>query len=194
MRVSYSDEGIVEGSVVARLLETYREEIVPKMIERFGYRNAMQVPRVEKIVVSMGVGKAKEDRRFLDGAMRDLAAITGQHPKYTKAKRHIAGFRLRKGQQIGCLVTIRGRRMYEFLDRLINIALPRIRDFRGLSPDSFDEFGNYSLGLNDQYVFPEVDIDKSEGPQGMNVTIVISNSSKEESLELLRLFGMPFRG
>lgn len=181
-------------TVVARLLETFNGEIVPKMMKKFGYKNRMQVPRIEKVVVSMGVGKAKEDRRFLDGAMRDLAAITGQHPKYTKAKRHIAGFKLRKGQQIGCIVTIRGKRMYEFLDRLINIALPRIRDFRGVSPNSFDDFGNFSLGLNDQYVFPEVDIDRSEGPQGMNVTIVIGNSSREESLELLRLFGMPFHG
>jgi len=178
---------------MARLLELYRNEIVPKMIEKFGYRNRMEVPRIEKIVVSMGVGKAKDDRRSLDGAAKDLAAITGQQPKLTKAKRHIAGFRLRKGQLIGCFVTLRGKRMYEFLDRFVNIALPRVRDFRGASPTSFDQFGNYSYGFPDQYVFPEVDIDKSEGPQGMNVTIVIGNSSRDESLELLKMFGIPFR-
>ncbi|RKY11103.1 MAG: 50S ribosomal protein L5 [Planctomycetota bacterium] len=182
---------------MARLLEAYRKEIVPKMMEIFGYKNPMQVPRIEKVVVSMGVGKAKEDKRWLDGAMRDLAAITGQHPKYTRAKRHIAGFRLRRGQFVGCFCTIRGRRMYEFLDRLINIALPRIRDFRGLSRKGLDRFGNYNIGLHDQYVFPEVDLDKSEGPQGMNVTIVIKKGHKpstpDESYQLLKLFGMPFR-
>ncbi|MCX7702881.1 MAG: 50S ribosomal protein L5 [Planctomycetota bacterium] len=177
---------------MARLLELYRKEIVPKMMEKFKYKNVMEVPRIEKIVVSMGVGKAKDDRRFLDGAARDLAAITGQQPKLTKAKQHIAGFRLRKGQLVGCFVTLRGKRMYEFLDRFVNIALPRVRDFRGVSPTAFDNFGNFSQGLSDQFVFPEVDIDKSEGPQGMNVTIVIGRSSKEESMELLKLFGIPF--
>ncbi len=181
------------GTVAApRLLERYTQEILPKLMEMFGYKSPMEAPRPEKIVVSMGVGKAKEDRRWLEGAMKDLATITGQWPKYTTAKHHIAGFRLRRGQRIGCVATIRGRRMYEFLDRLINIAMPRIRDFRGVPRSAFDSRGNYSVGLSDQYVFPEVDIDKSEGPQGMNVTVVIKNGSPEASYELLKMFGMPF--
>ena len=177
---------------MARLLERYRTEITPKLMEKFGYRNRLQVPRISKIVVSMGVGKALEDGTRLESAMRDLATITGQKPKYTKATKSVAGFKLRAGNRVGCVVTLRRMRMYEFLDRLINITVPRIRDFRGLSTRAFDKQGNYSLGLNDQYVFPEIDVDKVEWSQGMDITIVIENGSKEESLELLKEFGMPF--
>jgi large subunit ribosomal protein L5 len=178
---------------MARLLEKYKAEIVPAMMERFSYRNRLRVPHISKIVVSMGVGKALEDGTRLESAMRDLAIITGQKPKYTKARKSIAGFKLRGGNRVGCMVTLRRRRMYEFLDRLINITIPRIRDFRGLSTGAFDKAGNYSLGLADQYVFPEIDVDKVEWSQGMNVTIVVENSSRDESVELLRHFGMPFR-
>jgi large subunit ribosomal protein L5 len=179
---------------MSRLLERYRQEIVPKMMEKFGYRNKMRVPKLHKIVVSMGVGSATQDGKKLESAMRDLALVTGQKPKYTKARKSVAGFKLRKGQSIGCLVTLRGTRLYEFLDRLINITIPRVRDFRGLSPDSFDPDGNYSLGLPDQYVFPEISVDKVEFPQGVNITLVIDKSSREESRELLSLFGVPFAG
>jgi large subunit ribosomal protein L5 len=178
---------------MARLLEKYRNEITPKLMEKFGYKNRLQMPRISKIVVSMGVGKALEEGTRLENAMRDLATITGQKPKYTKAKKSVAGFKLRSGNRVGCMVTLRRLRMYEFLDRLINITVPRIRDFRGLPAKAFDKHGNYSLGLNDQYVFPEIDVDKVEWSQGMNITIVVENSSKEESFELLTGFGMPFR-
>jgi len=178
---------------MARLLEKYRNEIAPKLMERFGYKNRLEVPRISKVVVSMGVGKALEDGTRLENAMHDLATITGQKPKFTKATKSIAGFKLRTGNRVGCMVTLRRLRMYEFLDRLINVTVPRIRDFRGLSAKAFDKHGNYSLGLPDQYVFPEIDVDKVEWSQGMNITIVIDNGSKEESLELLKEFGMPFR-
>ena len=161
---------------MARLFEKYKTEIIPRMIEQFGYKNELRVPRVEKVVVSMGVGKALEDGTRLESAMRDLAIITGQKPKYTKGRKSVAGFKMREGNRIGCMVTLRKKRMYEFLDRLINITIPRIRDFRGLSPDSFDKVGNYSLGLQDQYVFPEIDVDKVDWGQGMNITIVIEKS------------------
>lgn len=177
---------------MARLLEKYNNEIIPKMMELFGYGNRMRVPTIKKVVVSMGVGKALEDGNRLKTAMHDLAIITGQKPKFTKARKPVAGFKLRAGNRIGCLVTLRKKRMYEFLDRLINITIPRIRDFRGLSMKAFDKAGNYSLGLQDQYVFPEIDVDKVDWPQGMNITIVIENSSKDESIELLKNFGMPF--
>jgi large subunit ribosomal protein L5 len=178
---------------MTRLLERYRQEIVPKMMEKFAYTNKMRVPKFHKIVVSMGVGSAVQDGKRLESAMRDLALVTGQKPKFTKGKKSVAGFRLRKGQSIGCMVTLRGKRMYEFLDRLVNITIPRVRDFRGLSPDSFDKDGNYSLGLPDQFVFPEISVDKVEFPQGVNIALVIDNSSREESRELLSLFGIPFR-
>jgi len=178
---------------MARFFEKYKTEIMPKMMEQFSYRNRLQIPRINKVVVSMGVGAALEDGTRLESAMRDLGIITGQKPKYTKARKSIAGFKLRAGNRVGCMVTLRKKRMYEFLDRLINITIPRIRDFRGLSDKAFDKAGNYSLGLNDQYVFPEIDIDKVDRPQGMNITIVIDNSSREESLNLLKHFGMPFR-
>jgi large subunit ribosomal protein L5 len=178
---------------MARLQERYRDEIVPHMMERFGYKNPLAVPRIEKVTVNMGVGKAMENQKRLDEACRDLATITGQKPVITKARKSIAGFKLRKGMSLGCMVTIRGRRMYEFLDRLVNVAIPRIRDFRGLPTSSFDGRGNYSMGLAEQIVFPEIDIDSIENVQGMDIALTIRNSSDEESLELLTQFGFPFR-
>ena len=178
---------------MARLLERYRNEIVPAMMEKFGYKNPLAAPRLQKIVVNSGLGRAQENRKVLDDALRDIALITGQRPVITKARKSVSGFKLRKGAAIGCKVTLRGRRMYEFLDRLINIALPRIRDFRGLSPNSFDGHGNYTLGIGEHTVFPEVDIDQVEFVIGMDITIVTTGKSDEESFELLRLMGMPFR-
>jgi len=180
-------------AAVPRLLRRYREEVVPAMMERFGYRNPLAVPRLEKIVVNMGIGRAVAERRRIERAVEELAAITGQRPVVTRARKSVAGFKLRKGDPIGCKVTLRGKRMYEFLDRLLSIALPRVRDFRGLPPTAFDEAGNYTLGLSEQSVFPEVDLDKMEFTQGMHITIVVRNSSPRESEELLRLLGVPFR-
>ena len=176
-----------------RLQDRYREEIVPQIMERFSIQNIMAVPRIEKISVNMGVGKATENRRLLDTAMADLAVITGQRPAITRARGSHSGFKVREGNAIGCRVTLRGARMFEFLDRLISIVIPRIRDFRGLPTKSFDGRGNYSMGLSEQIVFPEINIDKVEFPQGMNITITIRNASDEQSFELLRLFGMPFK-
>lgn len=178
---------------MARLLDRYRDEIVPAMVERFGYGNPLEVPRLEKVTVNMGVGRAMDDAKRLEEACRDLALITGQKPIVTRARKSIAGFKLRKGMPVGCMVTLRGRRMYEFIDRLVSVAIPRIRDFRGLPTSSFDGRGNYSLGLAEQIVFPEVDIDSVEVVQGMDIAITIRNSSDEESLELLTRFGFPFR-
>jgi large subunit ribosomal protein L5 len=176
-----------------RLKEKYAKDIVPAMRERFGLRNPMAVPRIEKITVSMGVGKATENAKIMDAAVADLAQITGQRPVVTRSKHAISQFRLRQGQAVGCKVTLRGARMYEFLDRLISVVIPRIRDFRGLRRNSFDGRGNYNMGLQDQVVFPEVNLDKVEHTQGMNITITVRNGTDESSLELLRLFGMPFR-
>ncbi len=178
---------------MARLLEKYRKEIVPRMMEQFSYKNLHAVPRLEKITVSMGVGKAIENGKRLENACKELALITGQKPLVTRAKRSISGFRLRQGMEIGCKVTLRGRRMYEFFDRLISIVIPRVRDFRGFSPRAFDGRGNYSIGLTEQIVFPEIDIDEVEFVQGMNVAFSIANSSDEESLALMSLFSFPFR-
>ena len=179
--------------MTARLLEKYRKEIVPAMREKFGYKSPMQVPRVEKIVVNMGVGEAISDIKMLDRAMEELALITGQKPLMRRAKAAIANFKIREGLPIGAKVTLRSKMMYEFLDRLINVALPRIRDFRGVSADSFDERGNYTLGMKEQGVFPEIDIDKIQRVQGMDITIVMNSRNSQEACELLRLFGMPFR-
>ena len=176
-----------------RLKDRYRTEIVPAMLERFGYGNVMAVPRIEKITVSMGVGKATENAKIMDAAVSDLASITGQRPIVTRSRKSISQFRLRQGQAIGCKVTLRGARMYEFLDRLISVVIPRIRDFRGLRRNAFDGRGNYNMGLQDQLVFPEINLDKVEHVQGMNITITVRNGSDESSRELLRLFGMPFR-
>jgi large subunit ribosomal protein L5 len=178
---------------MVRLQQKYREEIVPALMERFSITNVMAVPRIEKISVNMGVGLATENRRRLEAAMEDMATIVGQRPAITRARGSHSGFKVREGNAVGCRVTLRGRRMFEFLDRLISIAIPRIRDFRGLPTKSFDGRGNYSMGLGEQIVFPEIDIDKVEFTQGMHITITIRKSTDEQSFELLRLFGMPFR-
>ena len=177
---------------MARLKEKYEKEIVGKLKERFSITNPMATPRLKKIVLNMGIGKAIENKERLDAAVIDLAAIAGQKPIITKATKSIAGFKLREGMPIGVKVTLRRERMYEFLDRLVSIALPRIRDFRGISPESFDGHGNYSLGITEQSVFPEVNVDKLQFVQGMDITFVISGNSDEQSRELLREFGMPF--
>jgi large subunit ribosomal protein L5 len=178
---------------MARLLERYQKEITPRLAEKFGRQNRLSLPRLQKIVVNMGVGKALQEKNRMEQSAEQLAQITGQKAQITKAKKAVSGFRLREGNEIGCRVTLRGRRMYEFLDRLISIALPRIRDFRGVNPKSFDGHGNYTLGLSEQMVFPEIDPDKVTFTQGMDVTFVTSTNSDDEARELLRAFGMPFR-
>ncbi len=175
------------------LKEKYKKEVVPYLMERFGYDNPMAVPRVEKVVVNMGVGDAIQNPRALESAVEELTQITGQRPVITRAKKSIAAFRVRKGMRIGCKVTLRGDRMYYFLDKLFNIALPRVRDFRGLSSRGFDGRGNYSIGLKEQLIFPEVDYDKVEKIRGMNVTIVTTARTDEEARELLVALGLPLR-
>ena len=177
---------------MARLLDRYRSDIVPEMMSRFGYSNLHQVPRLEKIVVNMGIGEAVAESKLLDDAMDELALIVGQRPARTLARRSVSEFKLREGNPVGCRVTLRGRMMYEFLDRLINVALPSIRDFRGVSPGSFDGSGNYNIGLQEQIVFAEIDVDKVKRTQGMDIAIVTSARSDESARELLALFGMPF--
>jgi len=183
---------LYRGYMVPRLLQRYNDEILPILMKTFNYENRYEAPRLQKIVLNMGVGAATQDIKILEEAMTQLSLISGQKPVMTRAKKSIANFKVRKGMPIGCKVTIRGARMYEFLDRLLNVALPRIRDFRGVNPDSFDSNGNYSLGIREQTIFPEVDIDKVTRVQGLDVTIHIKSNSKKESYELLRLFGMPF--
>ena len=178
---------------MARLKQRYREEVVPALTKRFEYENTMRVPRMKKIVLNMGLSEAKEDIKVLDGAMKELAAITGQKPKITRARKSIANFKLRAGQPIGCKVTLRGERMYEFFDRLVSVAIPRIRDFRGLPADSFDGRGNYTFGLEEQVIFPEIDYDDVEMVKGMDITIVTSAETDQEAFELLKLMNMPFR-
>ena len=179
---------------MARLLERYRNEIVPVLQQRLGRKNVLSLPRLEKIVISAGLGKAHDEPKRIEAAVEDLSILTGQKPILTKAKKSVSAFRLRQGMTIGVKVTLRGRRMYEFLDRLINLAMPRFRDFRGLDPGAFDGRGNYNLGVNEQLVFPEVRVDKVQYQQGMNITIVIQSSrSDEESRVLLEGFGFPFR-
>ncbi|MFO7154577.1 MAG: 50S ribosomal protein L5 [Caldicoprobacter oshimai] len=175
-----------------RLKELYKKTVVPAMMEKFGYKNVMEVPRLEKVVINMGVGDAKENPKFLESAMEELAAITGQRPVATVAKKSVAAFKVRAGMKIGAKVTLRGNRMYEFLDRLFNIALPRVRDFRGVSPKSFDGRGNYALGIKEQLIFPEINYDKVEKIRGMDVIIVTTAKTDEEAKELLELLGMPF--
>lgn len=179
--------------VMARLLDRYKEEIMAKLTERFSYSNQYQVPRLRKIVVNMGIGEGVSDAKAVTAAAEDLAMITGQKPRITRARKSIAQFKLRAGVPVGCRVTLHGLRMYEFLDRMISTALPRIRDFRGLSPASFDGNGNFTLGLEEQSVFPEVDLDHIYRVQGMDITIVTSAKSDEEARQLLTLFGMPFK-
>jgi len=179
--------------VVPRLKEKYRAEVMSALTERFGYDNVHQVPRLEKIVVNMGVGDAARDSKVIDGAVRDLATITGQKPQVTKARKSIAQFKLREGMPIGAHTTLRGDRMWEFLDRLLSVALPRIRDFRGLSPKQFDGRGNYTFGLTEQVVFPEIDQDKIDRVRGMDVTIVTSAETDDQGRALLRKLGFPFK-
>lgn len=177
----------------SRLRETYQNEIVDGMMKKFGYKNELQVPKLAKIVVNMGVGEAKENSKVLDSAMSELEIITGQKPVATKAKHSIANFKLREGMAIGCKVTLRGSRMYEFLDRLVNLALPRVRDFRGVNPNAFDGRGNYALGIKEQLIFPEIEYDKVDKIRGMDVIIVTTAETDEEARELLTQFGMPFK-
>ncbi len=178
---------------MARLKDLYRREIVPQMMKRFGYRNVMQVPRIEKIVVNIGAGEAKDNPKLLDQLVEDLAMITGQRPVVTRARKSISNFHLRKGMPVGCRVTLRGDRMYEFFDRMVNVALPRVRDFKGVSGKGFDGRGNYTLGIQEHIIFPEVDLEKVEKVKGMNVCIATTAETDEEAKELLRLLGMPFR-
>jgi large subunit ribosomal protein L5 len=180
--------------MIPRLLEKYRNEIVPQMMQAFGLKNKMAVPKIEKIVVNMGVGEALDDIKIIERAMEELGVITGQKPILRRAKKAIANFKIKENNPIGCKVTLRRVMMYEFMDRLVNVALPRIRDFRGIPVDSFDKAGNYTLGLSEQGIFPEIDYDKISRPQGMDITLVIKNAkNKEQAKELLRLFGMPFQ-
>jgi len=178
---------------MARLKDLYRSQILPALTSEFGHKNPMAVPRMEKIVVSMGVGKAVQDKKFLELARNDLRMITGQMPLVCKAKKSVSNFKVREGYETGLKVTIRGIRMYEFMDRLISLAIPRVRDFRGLNPKSFDGRGNYSMGLTEQSVFPEINPAKMEAQQGMNITFVTTAKTDEEAQRMLTLFGMPFR-
>jgi large subunit ribosomal protein L5 len=182
-----------QEKVVPRLKKLYQEVIIPEMMKKFGYKSVMQVPRLVKIVVNMGVGQATQDPKLLEMAMKELAKITGQKPVIRRARKSISNFKLRAGMAIGCKVTLRRERMYEFLDRLINAAIPRIRDFRGLSDKSFDGRGNYTLGIKEHIIFPEINVDEVERIFGMDITIVTTAKTDEEAYELLRLFGMPFR-
>ena len=177
---------------MARLQERYREEIVPSLMQEFGYKNVMQVPKLQKIVVNIGLGEAINNARAIDAAVGDLGAITGQKPVVTRAKKSIAAFKLREGMPIGAMVTLRGPRMYEFYDRLTSVTLPRIRDFRGVSPNSFDGRGNYTLGLREQLAFPEIDYDRIDKTRGLEVSIVSTARTDEEGRRLLALLGMPF--
>jgi large subunit ribosomal protein L5 len=178
---------------MARLLEKYQKQVIQQLITKFKYKNKLSLPKLQKIVVNMGVGRAVDNKKLIEEATKHLTIVTGQKPLVTVAKKAISGFKLRKGQAIGCKVTLRGKRMFEFLDRLISIVLPRIRDFRGISPKAFDGRGNYTLGLTEQIVFPEISIESVEFVQGMDITLVISGNSNEQSCELLKLLGMPFR-
>lgn len=176
----------------SRLKEMYKDEIVDAMIKKFGYKNVMEVPKLDKIVVNMGVGEAKENAKVLEMAVNDMETITGQKAVITKAKNSVANFKIREGQSIGCKTTLRGDKMYEFLDRLVNLALPRVRDFRGVNPNSFDGRGNYALGIKEQIIFPEIEYDKVDKVRGMDVIFVTTAKTDEEARELLRLFNMPF--
>ena len=177
---------------MSRLKDLYMDEIREQMMKKFGYKNIMQVPKLDKIVVNMGIGEARENEKILDAAARDMAIITGQKPVITKAKKSIANFKIREGMPIGCKVTLRGDRMYEFLDRLVNLALPRVRDFRGVNPNSFDGRGNYALGIKEQLIFPEIEYDKIDKVRGMDIIFTTTAKTDEEARELLRLFNMPF--
>ena len=177
---------------MSRLKDLYKDEIVDAMIKKFGYKNIMEVPKLDKIVINMGVGEAKENAKVLDSAVKDLETITGQKVVLTRAKNSVANFKIREGMPIGCKTTLRGEKMYDFMDRLVNLAQPRVRDFRGVSADSFDGRGNYALGVKEQLIFPEIEYDKVEKVRGMDVIVVTTAKTDEEARELLRLFGMPF--
>ena len=177
---------------MSRLKETYQNEIVDAMIKKFGYKNIMEVPKLDKIVINMGVGEAKENAKILESAMKDLEIIAGQKPITTKAKNSIANFKIREGMPIGCKVTLSGEKMYEFLDRLVNLALPRVRDFRGVNPNAFDGRGNYALGIKEQLIFPEIEYDKVDKVRGMDIIFVTTANTDEEARELLTQFNMPF--
>ena len=177
---------------MSRLKETYLNEIKDAMQKKFEYKNEMQIPKLDKIVINMGVGEAKENRKVLDTAVKDLETITGQKAVVTRAKNSVANFKLREGQPIGCKVTLRGEKMYEFLDRLVNLALPRVRDFRGVNPNAFDGRGNYALGIKEQIIFPEIEYDKVDKVRGMGIIFVTTANTDEEARELLTLFNMPF--
>ncbi len=178
---------------MSRLIETYNSEIVDAMTKKFNYKNKLAVPKFEKIIINMGVGEAKDNPKVLDAAVKDLTIISGQKPVVIKAKKSVAAFKVREGMPIGCKVTLRGRRMYDFIDRLINLALPRVRDFRGVNPDAFDGRGNYALGIKEQLIFPEIEYDKIDKVRGMDVIMVTTAQTDEEARELLKLFGMPFK-
>lgn len=177
---------------MSRLKNLYNDEIVAAMIKKFGYKNAMEAPKIDKIVINMGVGEAKENAKVLENAVKDMETIAGQKAVLTKAKKSVANFKLREGMAIGCMTTLRGDKMYEFLDRLVNLALPRVRDFRGVNPNAFDGRGNFALGIKEQIIFPEIEYDKIDKTRGMDIVIVTTAKSDEEARELLTLFNMPF--
>ena len=177
---------------MSRLREMYESEIKDAMVKKFGYKNVMEIPKLDKIVVNMGVGEAKENAKLLEAAVKDMEAITGQKVVTTKAKKAVANFKIREGMPIGCKVTLRGEKMYEFADRLINLALPRVRDFRGVNPNAFDGRGNYALGIKEQIIFPEIEYDKVDKVRGMDIIFVTTAKTDEEARELLKLFNMPF--
>ena len=178
---------------MSRLKDLYKSEIVDAMVKKFGYKNIMEVPKLDKIVINMGVGEAKDNSKVLETAVKELETITGQKVVTTKAKNSVANFKIREGMPIGCKVTLRGEKMYEFLDRLVNLALPRVRDFRGVNPNAFDGRGNYALGIKEQIIFPEIEYDKIDKVRGMDVIVVTTAKTDEEARELLRLFNMPFK-
>ena len=178
---------------MSRLKEQYQNEIVDALIKKFGYKNIMEVPKLDKVVINMGVGEAKDNAKLLDSAIGDLEKITGQKAVVCRAKKSVANFKLREGMAIGCKVTLRGEKMYEFVDRLINLALPRVRDFRGVNPNAFDGRGNYALGIKEQLIFPEIEYDKVDKVRGMDVIVVTTAETDEEARELLTQFGMPFK-
>lgn len=177
---------------MSRLKDLYNSEIKDAMVKKFGYKNVMEIPKIDKIVINMGVGEAKENAKVLEGAVKDMETITGQKAILTKAKNSVANFKIREGMPIGCKTTLRGEKMYEFLDRLVNLALPRVRDFRGVNPNAFDGRGNYALGIKEQIIFPEIEYDKVDKVRGMDIIIVTTAKTDEEARELLRLFNMPF--
>ncbi len=178
---------------MSRLKETYKNEIVDAMIKKFGYKNIMEVPKLEKVIINMGVGEARENAKLLDAAIKDMEIISGQKAVKTRAKKSVANFKIREGMPIGCKVTLRGEKMYEFVDRLINLSLPRVRDFRGVNPNAFDGRGNYALGIKEQLIFPEIEYDKIDKVRGMDVIFVTTAKTDEEARELLTLFNMPFQ-